>query len=66
MDVGEGNIRTYGNKQHIIQQYQRAHADEFPVSKLIRMERKIERLNYSKMELFNDYGERFMEGEMKS
>ena len=55
--VGKGNIRTYRDKQNIIQQYQRAIVDEFPVWKLIRMEMRMKRLNYSKLGLFIDYEE---------
>ena len=31
VDVGKGDIRTYRDKQNIIQQYQRAIVDEFSV-----------------------------------
>ena len=55
--VGKGNIRTYRDKQYIIRQYPRAIVDEFPVWQLIRMEMRTKRLNYSKLELFIDYGE---------
>ena len=57
VDVGKGDIRTYRDKQYVIQQYPRAHTDKFTVWKLIRMEMRTKRLKYSKLELFNDYGE---------
>ena len=57
VDVGKGDIRTYRDKQNIIQQYQRAIVDEFSVWQLIRMEMRTKRLNYSKLGLFIDYEE---------